>query len=291
MLPEFDLRLPQNLDQALQLLAQESTGTIPVAGSTNLTVDLRSGKCSPKILVNLKNLPELGGIRLENDDLVLGSGVTLAEILRSPLITEFSPALKESAGVFANPLIRNNATVGGNLADASPAADTAPPLLVHAASVELASAHASRSVPLDEFFLHVRKTALKPGEIITAIRFKKPDSPFTSIFYKLGLRKADVIAIASVAVYMEKFDRKCRIVRIAMGSVAPKPLRAYAAEALLAGQFLTPALVDEAARLAAAASDPIDDIRGSAGYRRRVIKTLTARLLSQAAGNLELLEG
>ncbi len=288
MLPEFDLVMPENLQTALENLGQRSPGVVPVAGGTNLTVDMRSRRHIPTTLVNIEHIQELSGIHQGDDRIEIGGGATIAEISKSPLIAAAAPALKEAAQVFANPLIRNRATIGGNLADASPAADTAPPLLVHEARVELRSAKNCRIVPLDEFFVGVRKTVLQPDEIIKAVHIPKTNVPSASSFYKLGLRKADAISIASVAVYLENNHGACGKVRIAMGSVAPKPLRAYAAEEFLTGKHLSQNLIEEAAKLAAEASSPISDIRGSAEYRRRMVFVLTRRLLARLAETMEL---
>ena len=288
MLPEFNLVMPENLQTALEKLVEQSPGAVPVAGGTNLTVDMRSRRHTPATLVNIEYIQELTSVNQDDNHIEIGGGVTIAEIQKSPLIAAVAPALVEATRVFANPLIRNRATIGGNLADGSPAADTAPPLLVHDAQVELWSVKNRRIVPLDTFFVGVRKTLLQPDEIIKAVHIPKPNNPNASSFYKLGLRKADAISVASVAIYLEKENGACGKVRIAMGSVAPKPLRAYAAENLLTGEPLSPKLIEDAANLAAEASSPISDIRGSAEYRRRMVFVLARRLLSQLAETLDL---
>lgn len=289
MLPEFDLKIPATLEEALTILSGAQTA-VPLAGGTNLNVDMRSRRFTPPLLVNIENLQELSEIRQEDDWIVIGSTVRIGELLKSPLLSTTAPALVQAARVFANPLIRNRATIGGNLADGSPAADTAPSLLVHDAWVDLYSLQGKRTIPLHEFFISVRKTALHPGEIIASVRFKKAYQPYSSAFYKLGLRKADAISIVSVAVYIEKHENRVAKARIAMGSVAPTPLRAIKAEKLLVGTKLTPAVISEAADLAAGASSPINDIRGSAEYRRRMVAVLTRRLLTDLVMQLEIQE-
>ncbi|HID89416.1 MAG TPA: xanthine dehydrogenase family protein subunit M [Anaerolineae bacterium] len=282
MLPEFELLMPRTLSEALEVLAQAREGVAPVAGGTNLVVDMRGGRHRPSVLVSVAGLEELRGVRRENGHIVIGATTTVAELLEEPLIAEAAPALWSAARVFANPLVRNRATVGGNLADASPAADTAPPLLVLDAEVQLTSKEGSRWVPLDEFFLGVRQTLRQPDELLTAIRFPLPPSGAFGGFYKLGLRKADAISVASVAVLVEVGeDGTCRKARIAMGAVAPKPIRAYEAEKRLEGHVLTPELAAEAAHLCAEATSPIDDIRASAAYRKHVVEILARRLLSE----------
>lgn len=278
MLPEFDFLQPKTLPDALSVLA--GADVMPIAGGTNVIADLRAGKHEPVVLVDLSRLAELRGVRRENGHLVVGGGTTITELLRDPLIAQHAPALAQAAQVFANPLIRNRATVGGNLVDASPAADTAPPLLALGAEVELASAAGTRRVPLADFLVGVRRTLRRPDELLTAVIWPIPGERSASAFRKLGLRKADAISVLSAAVAVT-FDGagRCACARIALGAVAPRPLRAAAAEAVLAGEKLTPAVIGEAARLAGEAASPISDIRGSAAYRRQVAEVVVRRLL------------
>ena len=282
MLPEFALLMPQTLEEALEMLAEGAPDVAPLAGGTNLVVDMRSGRYRPSVVVNIGGLEELRGVRRENGHLVVGGGVTIAELLDDPLIAQHAPVLREAAAVLANPLVRNRATVGGNLADASPAADSAPPLLVLGAEVELVSRQGTRRVPLADFFVHVRKTVRRPQELLAAIRWPVPTDRSASAFRKLALRKADAISVLNAAVNVERDGAgRCRQARIALGAVAPTPIRAHEAEEALRGQQLTPATIAEAARLAAEATQPIDDIRGSAAYRKRVVEVLVRRLLDE----------
>jgi len=280
MLPEFDLLRPKTLPEALAMLAED--GAMPIAGGTNVVVDLRSGKRQPRALVDVTRLPGLRGIQRVNGHLVIGGGTTISDLLHDPLIAQHAPALREAAQVFANPLIRNRATVAGNLVDASPAADTAPPLLVLDAEVELSSKTGIRRVSLADFLVGVRKTLRRPDELLTGVRFPVPSAGSASHFHKLGLRKADAISVlsAAVAVTWDAAGR-CTAARIALGALAPRPLRATAAEAVLLGHALTPARVAEAARLASEAARPIDDIRGTAAYRCEVTEVVVRRLLSK----------
>lgn len=292
MLPEFELLTPQTLTEALVLLAAQGATLAPVSGGTNLIVDLRGGRHRPNVLMDISRLDALRGIRRENGHVVIGANSTIADLLTDSLIARHAVALKEAAAVFANPLVRNRATVGGNLADASPAADTAPPLLVLDAEVELVSQNGTRFVPLSEFLVAVRKTLRQPHELVASIRLPIPLgnddlNRHYQGFAKLGLRKADAIAVVSVAVMVEGGGNgRCRAARIALGAVAPRPLRAFAAEEHLRGQMLTPRIIAAAARLAVEASSPIDDIRGSAAYRRRMVEVLARRLLTKAADGL-----
>lgn len=291
MLPEFDLLMPRTLPEALEMLAQRAPDVMPIAGGTNVIPDLRGGRYRPACLVNVASLPELRGVRQEDGFLLIGGGVTIAEILEDPLVAQVAPVLREAAKTLGSPLVRNRATVAGNLANASPAADMAPPLLALDAEVELASVEGTRRVPLKDFFVHVRRTIRQPHELITAIRVPLPPENSRARFFKVALRRADAIAVVNGAVRVDWENTRttqhgtlsgalCRAARIALGAVAPTPIRAYEAERALEGQLLAPEIIAEAARLAAEATRTIDDIRGSAAYRRFVTEVLVRRTLN-----------
>jgi carbon-monoxide dehydrogenase medium subunit len=285
MLPEFELLMPKTLPEALDRLAERAGEAVPLAGGTNLLVDMRAGARRPGVLVNVAGLSELREIRRENGRVTVGGGVTIAELLDSPLIAEQAPILRQGAAVLAGPLVRNRATIGGNLANASPAADTAPPLLVMGAEVELASTHGRRRLPLEAFFVGPRRTVVQPGELLVAVRCPLPVPGAKGAFRKLALRKADAVAVVSVAVMVACDDAGiCTGARIALGAVAPTPLRAHAAEAALRGHRLNSAETRaEAASLAAEATCCIDDVRAAASYRARVTDVLVRRLLAEVA--------
>lgn len=284
MLPEFDLLMPQTLPEALDLLAEGAPDVTPLAGGTNLIVDMRVGRHCPSVLMNIAGLDELRGIQMDDGHIVVGGTTTVAELLDDPLVVQHAPALREAAAVFANPLVRNRATVGGNLVDASPAADTAPPLLVLNAMVELTSQEGTRRVPLKEFLVGVRETVRQPHELLTAVRWLVPPPRSAAAFSKLALRKADAISVVNAAVMVVKDENgRCRQAHIALGAVAPTPIRAHAAEDLLRGQMLTNEAIAQAAYLTGEATCCIDDIRGSATYRRQVVEVLVRRLLTEVA--------
>lgn len=266
------------------MLSEGAPDVTPLAGGTNLIPDMRSGRHCPVVLMDIGGLDELRGIHQKDGDLVIGGGVTVAELLDDPLIAKYASGLRKAALVFANPLVRNRATVGGNLADASPAADSGPSLLVLDAEVELVSKEGARRVPLGDFFVHVRKTVCKPQELLASVRWPVPAPDSVGAFRKLGLRKAGAVSVLSAAVMVEP-DGNGRLVqvRIALGAVAPTPIRAHAAEDALRGQALAPGVISEAAHLAAVATCPIDDIRSSAAYRQRVVEVLVCRLLTDVA--------
>jgi len=293
MLPEFDLLRPQSLPEALALLAERAPDVLPLAGGTNLIVELRDGRGARPWLMDVSRLRELRGIRRENGHMAIGGGTTITELLHHPLIAEHGLALKQAAARLGNPLVRNRATVAGNLVNASPAADTAPPLIALGAEVELTSqagarrVSTTRRVPLDEFMLGVNKTARRPDELLTAIRWPAPPARSAAGFYKIGLRKADACSVINAAA-MVTWDEHgcCQQARIAIGAAAPRPVRAQEAEAALIGQPLNADVIAEAARLAAQATSPIDDIRGTAAYRRRMAEVIVRRLLTQIASQV-----
>lgn len=285
-MPEFDLLIPETLAEALEMLARYGSEAAPIAGGTNVVVGMREGRFRQKILVDVSRLAELRGIRQTDGYVEVGGGVTIAELLDEPLIARSGGLLREAAQEFANPLVRNRATVAGNLVDASPAADTAPPLLALGAEVELEGLEGQRTIPLDRFLIGPNETARRPDELLLAVRWPAPSPDSAAAYQKLALRKGTACSVISAAVMVEwgGTGRQCRQARIALGAVAARPLRAYAAEKMLRGRGLSESAIVEAGRLAAEAVDPIDDVRGSAAYRRRMAELLVKRLLSRTAG-------
>jgi CO/xanthine dehydrogenase FAD-binding subunit len=284
MIPEFDLLIPVSLQQALECMQADTRRANPLAGGTNLVVDMRSGRCSPGVLVNINDLPELHEVELCRGGLRIGSTVTIAELQTNPLVQKYCPVLVEAAHTFANPLVRNRATLGGNLVDASPAADCAPPLLALDAEVELVSLAGSRRLRLVDFFTGVRKTVIRQDEILADVYVPTAETglPSASGYYKIGLRKADAIAVVSAAVLVETgLGQRCTKVRIALGSVAPRPMRAVQAEQSLQGSLLNPQAIQQAGAIAAGEVSPISDLRASAAYRRKMVEVIVSRLLRQ----------
>lgn len=279
---EFDLIMPQTLSVALDALAGNDPRVQLIAGGTDMVVDVRGGRARPDVLVALHALPELRGISRQDGALRIGAATPVAELLSHPLIREQADLLSQAARVFANPMIRNLATIGGNIGSASPAGDLLPPLLALDAQIELAGQNSTRAMPLADFFLGPRKTARRADEIILSIRIPLPPPRTAGAFFKLGLRQADAIAVVSAAVWLERDGDRVREVRIALGAVAPRPMRAPRAEEILRGQTFGESLVAECARLASQECSPIDDLRGSAAYRRRMVGVLVKRTLQQA---------
>lgn len=276
----FDFISAVDLHDALTILARESGNVCPVAGATNVVVKAQSGRLKDKLLVGIDRIDALRGIREGDGYITIGALTTLAEIADSAILREKANVLWQAAQVFADPVIRNRATIGGNIADASPTADTAPPLLALGAEVVLQSLRGERTLPLDSFFYNVCKTALEEDELIIAVRFR-PCA--TGVFVKLGLRNAMAKTLISAAAVIQLDDAgKIAACAIAMGSVAPRPIRAKKAEAALVGKPLT----DESIALMKTALmediDPIESIRASAFYRANVACSIAERAVRSA---------
>ena len=279
----FELEMPGDLAGALNALAAGGDAkTAPIAGGTNLIVDMRAKRERPERVVGLGKVGELRGMDFGAERISIGGGTTVTDLLTSPEIAEEAPSLIESSRLFAGLMVRNTATVAGNIACGSPAADLVPPLLSLDAEVTLASVGGTRTVPLDEYFLDYKRDVRRPDELITRISWPRRQKPSVNTFYKLARRKGDAITVTGVALTLSAAGGICTRARIALGAVAPVVFRARKAEALLEGRALTPALIDDAATAATAASSPIDDVRASAGYRLHTVEALTRRLVSQA---------
>jgi len=267
-----------------EALAAAAEGAAFVAGGTNLVPDVLFGRKKIARAVDISRLGELRFIEEADGKVRIGALATVSDLLASELAREAAPPLYESALEFAGPLVRNRASVAGNLMDASPAADLAPPLLAQEGVVELASAGGARSVPLDEFFLDYRKTAARPEELLTAVVIRPLAPEDRSAYCKLQLRRAMAIALVGVAVSLRMKGEACEEAAIGLGSVAAVPYRARAAEAHLRGREIGEAEIEAAAAAAAESARPIDDLRASAAYRRKMCGVLVRRLLRKALG-------
>ena len=279
MYATFDLDRPQDLAGALAIL--KSKGAVALAGGTNLIVDLRAGREHPKHVVSLDKLETLRGIQKVGEKITIGGRTTVTDLLLSPVIAKSAPALASAAKQFAGQMVRNTATVAGNIACGSPAADLVPPLVALDAELTLVSARGRRTVPIGSFFTGYKKDVRRAGELISQISWKAPPPRSCGLFYKLARRKGDAITVVGVAVVLDVKKGRCTRARVALGAVAPTVFRAREAEAILEGQTLTPALIEAAAKAAAAAAKPIGDIRASAIYRRHGVHVLVRRLIGQ----------
>lgn len=286
-LPPFEYYQPATLEEALGLLA-DGDGVYPLAGGTDLLGAMKERGLNPRAVVNIKAIPGLSGIELDGEGgLRLGGATSTRSIARSPVVQQRFAVLAQATRILGSMQIGNRATVGGNLCNASPAADSAPPLLVLDASVRLVGVKGERWLPLREFFLGPGKTA-KERELLAEV-YVPPASPRgRGVFYKLGPRGTpEDICIVSVAAFgvPDEAEECWEDVRIALGAVAPTPIRASHAEAALRGQPMSAGVHQEAARLAAEEdARPITDIRGSADYRQAMVEVLLHRALEVLAG-------
>jgi CO/xanthine dehydrogenase FAD-binding subunit len=281
MLGEFDLEMPESLEDALGLMAG---GATPLSGGTSLLVDMRAGREQPQRIISLARLGDMRWIEARDKRIAIGGGTTVSDLLREPLIAEHGASLADAARVFAGQMVRNTATVAGNIARGSPAADLVPPLIALDAEITLLSSVGPRAAALADFFTGYKQTLRQPNELITGISWPKRRPGSANLFYKLARRKGDAITVAGVAVALVMKKGVCKQVRVALGAVAPIVIRARAAEAMLEGQTPEAELIDKAAQQAARECAPIDDIRASAGYRRHAVHMLVRRLVGQAVG-------
>ncbi len=280
----FDFLAPKSLNAALCAIDKKGRSYKLLAGGTNLLPDIREGNIDPRLVVDIGGIKTLKYIKEGKGTINIGALVTVNDLLNSQLIKKRAPILWEAACKVAGPVVRNRATVGGNLVDASPAADIAVPLLALKAGVKLRSLHGRRTVALENFFINYRKTVTKSGEILTEVMFPIPPRGTKQGYYKLGRRNAMAISVASVAVALNMNGKTCTDARIALGAVAPTPLRVEKAEARLRGKKVDLGLVKKCAEVAAKSAKPIDDIRASAEYRRLMCEVLVRRIICQSLG-------
>lgn len=276
----FDHYNPQSLPEALRLLDKLNGQAHLLAGGTDLILKMKAGLETPTTIINIKRLPELQGISYdENTGLQLGAATTLRELTRSPIIRDHYPCLVQTAGLMASEQIRSFATVGGNLCNASPSADLAPPLIILGAIAHIVGGQGARELPLQAFFLDPGQSALQSGELLQKITI--PPARGEALYIKHTPRAFMDIAVVGVGIWLQTAENVCQEVRIVLAAVAPIPLRARRAEVELAGQPLTPDRIARAAKLAAEEASPIDDVRGSSWYRRRMLEVATRRGLQQ----------
>jgi xanthine dehydrogenase iron-sulfur cluster and FAD-binding subunit A len=275
--------VPATVMETLQLLDEKRDKARLVAGATDLMLELERGvRQGIETVIDITRLPNLDQITLDEDDTIhIGPLLTHNAAASSRLLRQNAFPLVSAAWQVGAPQIRNRATVAGNLVTASPANDTITPLMALGASVTLASRQNSRRVPLAEFYTGVRKTILQPDEMLIDIDFPALTKQKRGAFLKLGLRRAQAISLVNAAIILDLDSRIVKTVVITLGAVAPTIIRAPDAEAFLSGKELTEEVIAHAGDLAAEAARPIDDIRGSAAYRKAMVKTLVVRGLQQ----------
>jgi carbon-monoxide dehydrogenase medium subunit len=244
---------------------------------------MRLGLMDPDIIINLAGIRGLSYIEEKQDLLVIGALTTIADVANSEIIQRKTPILSLAASQLGNPLTRNRATIGGNLANASPAADMAPPLLALEASIHTERANKKgRDILLASFFLEESETVLQEDEIITEITIPKPERNEKGSYFKLGKREATAISIVSIAVMLEMEGKLCRKARVALGAVAPTPIRARGVENMLEGEEITSELIRDCTAVLLKEISPISDIRASADYRKLATTVLLKRAILRA---------
>ncbi|MFZ7113018.1 MAG: FAD binding domain-containing protein [Desulfatiglandales bacterium] len=285
LIPHFNYHVPDTLREACRMKAELRENACIIAGGTDVVVNLKKGLISQKNLISLKMLDQLRLMRADSSRgcTVIGACTSASGLLGGHIAAQFS-ALAACAESLGSPLIRNRATIGGNLVTARPAADLPPSLMAYGARVVLSSMEGEREVSLDEFFVGPGKTILRDDEILTQVILDKLPPYSGGGYLKLGLRKALEIGLVNVAAYLalERPHGPISEARIVLGAVAPTPRRAVRAEKHLIGKRPAELLFVETGHLAAEESEPIDDFRGSAAYRKEMVKVLTERALQKA---------
>lgn len=282
----FELFSAKDSSHAVALLAEHAPSVKVLAGGTDLMADYKFAPSShiPKVIVDVSRLDELKHITTTDQGLSIGALVTHTQIMRSPVIRDLFPALCEAAHTIGAVQTRNLGTLGGNLSTAVPSVDSGPTLVALDAIVTLLSPAGRRQLPLADFFVGPRKTALKPDELMVEIVVPKSSLGKPTKFLKFGLRKGQALALVNAAAsFWVDWDKNVFVApRVALGAVAPKVIHATSAETFLEGRAITPEAMAEAGRIAAGDAKPISDMRASADYRRDLVAVLTKRALEGA---------
>lgn len=282
-LPAYEMRAPADVKEALQMLDAEPGVWKPFAGGTDLMVVFETGKLAHKKYLSLWHLEELRGIDVADDHISIGALTTYAQIQSRPLMHNEFPMLCQAASETGAIAIQNRGTIGGNICNASPAADSPPALLVYDAEVELISRSGTRRVAYEKFHQSYKQIDLKQDELLSRIILPRPEKPKAWVHHyrKVGTRRAQAISKVCFAGLAKMHSGTVEDVRLALGSVAPTPYRCVKTEAVLKGKPLTPALVAAARRELAHEINPIDDIRSNAAFRVRVSQNVLEEFLSR----------
>ena len=286
----FEYVVPEKLEEAVNLLVQHDGKAAILAGGTDLLVKMRDRVLQPGLLIDLKHITDLSGIDYsEAEGLRIGALVNIRDIEKSKLIQEKFSMLSQAAGTLGSVQVRNKATVGGNLCNAAPSADMAPSLLGLGASVTLVGPDGESLLPLEEFFTGPGETVLRKGQILKDVRVPNMSAHSEGTYLKFSRRKAMDLALVGVAsvLTMDSALAGCTDIRIVLGAVAPTPLRAKRAEAVLRGNKISDFLIKEAAKAASEEAAPITDIRASLWYRQQIIEVLVNQSIVQTREKLK----
>ena len=283
-LPAYELIVPRTLEEALALLRDEPGVWRPFAGGTDLMVLLEAGKLEHRKFFSIRHLAELRGVGESDGRVRVGALTSYTDVRRSEVLGRHFPMLGQAARETGGIAIQNRGTVGGNIANASPAADTPPALLAYGAEVELVSSAGTRRVPYEEFHTAYKRTVMRGDELIAAVLLPRPAEGARHFYRKVGTRRAQAISKVCFAALAEVEGDALRKVRVALGSVAPVVLRCRKTEGVLGGRRLDAGLTESAAAELAREITPIDDVRSTARYRTRVAQNLLAEFLSSLSG-------
>ncbi len=279
----FEYLAPSSLEEALSTLDRRRNQARILAGGTDLIVQMRHSQICPPLIVDAKKIPELNRLEWsEGEGLHIGAAVPLSKVATFPPLMEKFGILAQACSAIGSVQIRNRATVGGNICNAAPSADTPPPLLCLGARAVVASLNGTRVVPLESFFLAPGQTALDPNELLVEIEIPTPPTSSAGCYLRHTPREEMDIAVVGVASLLVLEGKTLQDAKIALGAVAPTVIRAPQAEAVLTGRAPSQDLIEETATRAAEAIEPISDVRGSAEYRRELVKVLTRRTLKRA---------
>jgi len=281
MLLQLEYAAPASLEEACGLLSRVE-GAVALAGGTDVVVSMNHGKASPSLVVDLKRIRGLDEV-VETDGFVeIGALVSMTKLMGSATARRWFPALVQAAASIGCWQVRNLATIGGNLCNASPSADTTPPLLIYGASVVVSDGTRTRESPIGEFLVGPGVTALAKGEVLTTLRIPMPPADLQTAYVRRAIRRSMDIPLVNVAVGLRLADGYVTEARIALGAVAPVPFRPAEAEEVLVGRLPDAAAFQDAASAAAVAARPITDVRASAEYRSAMVEVFVRRALASA---------
>jgi len=283
-LPRFDHLAPKTVEEACLLLSKYKGKAKVIAGGTDLLPAMRNREVTPAYIINVRSIPNLDYIRYTDaEGLKIGALATLYDIESSPIIREKFPMVADAASKIGTPQVRNMGTIGGNLCNAAPSADIAPPLIGLEAKTKINGPNGERVIALEEFFIGPGENALQADEILTEIQIPNPPPHTRGVYLKLPARTMVDLAVVGVAVVVTLDDKERSIVdaKIVLGAVAPTPVRARQAEDIIKSKAISRELIEKAAEAAAGEAKPISDLRGSASYRKEMVNTLTKRAIRQ----------
>jgi carbon-monoxide dehydrogenase medium subunit len=281
----FEYHAPRDLDEALALLSQHGSDAKVLAGGQSLIPAMRFRLASPTMLIDINKLSQLESLGEDNGHLVIGGLAREVMLEESDAVASSFTLLADAARVIADPLVRNRATVGGNLAHADPANDHPAVMLAYNAEIVARSASGTRTIPIDDFFVGIFESSLQPDELLTEIRVPRPAANSGGAYVKVE-RKVGDYAIAAVAVQLTIENGNCTAARIALTNVNAVPMRAIGAEAALIGQAPNGDVLEAAGQAAAAECDPSGDLRGSVEYKRNLVRILTKRAIAKALARI-----